>query len=328
MRCVSPGPSQRTESPEDFKAWLKDTFGPEQCRLFFFPYNRKVWRYPLEKLSYDWISQRINIPDQEKGEQEWGPNHRFRYPSTGGMGALWKNLARKLTSSGLLKYRREIVDIDIEKRQVIDSEGRADRYHSLISTIPLTALVKSLKGNAPNTVIEAADQLRWNSGLVTGIGFAGPTSQDVSWAYYPEPEFPFYRVTALSSYAPDLVPEGKPEKYCSFLCESTMSPSQGPPSGKVILDGLLRTRMPLPEKERAPISITQIPLPFSYPLPTLERDRHLETIQGFLHSLNIFSRGRFGGWRYEIGNMDHSLLQGLEVVDRIMLGNKETFWVN
>jgi hypothetical protein len=38
----------------------------------------------------------------------------------------------------------------------------------------------------------------------------------------------------------------------------------------------------------------------------------------------IYSRGRFGAWRYEIGNMDHSVMMGVEAVNHIMAGEKET----
>ncbi len=39
------------------------------------------------------------------------------------------------------------------------------------------------------------------------------------------------------------------------------------------------------------------------------------TIQPWLRSKDIWSRGRFGAWLYEIGNMDHSAMQGVEFVD-------------
>ena len=41
----------------------------------------------------------------------------------------------------------------------------------------------------------------------------------------------------------------------------------------------------------------------------------------------ILSRGRFGAWRYEIGNMDHSFMQGLEAAGHLLNGSAElTLW--
>jgi hypothetical protein len=61
----------------------------------------------------------------------------------------------------------------------------------------------------------------------------------------------------------------------------------------------------------------------SYPIPSIERNAALETIHAYLGPRNIFSRGRFGSWMYEIGNQDHSLTQGVELVDRWLDGSEE-----
>jgi hypothetical protein len=37
----------------------------------------------------------------------------------------------------------------------------------------------------------------------------------------------------------------------------------------------------------------------------------------------VYSRGRFGAWKYEVGNMDHSFMQGVEVVDRLLNETEE-----
>jgi hypothetical protein len=39
--------------------------------------------------------------------------------------------------------------------------------------------------------------------------------------------------------------------------------------------------------------------------------------------MDIWSRGRFGSWRYEVGNQDHSFMLGVEAVDNIVTGAVE-----
>jgi UDP-galactopyranose mutase len=60
-----------------------------------------------------------------------------------------------------------------------------------------------------------------------------------------------------------------------------------------------------------------------YPTPTLERDRALAALHPALEALGIYSRGRFGAWRYEIANQDHCFLQGAELASRLVSGQPE-----
>jgi len=38
---------------------------------------------------------------------------------------------------------------------------------------------------------------------------------------------------------------------------------------------------------------------------------------------DIFSRGRFGSYKYEVGNQDHSCMLGVEAADAVLFGSKE-----
>jgi len=85
------------------------------------------------------------------------------------------------------------------------------------------------------------------------------------------------------------------------------------------------------------------------PTPTLARDKALEGILPTLKDkYNVWSRGRFGSWKYECGNQDHSVshhllmqfdptdvqfMLGVEADDNALFGTpemtlNETDWVN
>jgi hypothetical protein len=63
-------------------------------------------------------------------------------------------------------------------------------------------------------------------------------------------------------------------------------------------------------------------------VPTLSRDGALGVVHDWLEPRGIHSRGRFGAWRYEIGNTDHSIMMGVELVDRLLTGAPERTWTS
>jgi len=91
-----------------------------------------------------------------------------------------------------------------------------------------------------------------------------------------------------------------------------------------VVAGLIRAKM-IEESDRGRIvSRYHRSIRYSYPIPTLGRDRALAVLQPAMMQKRIYSRGRFGAWRYEIGNMDHSVMMGVEAVNHILADEKET----
>lgn len=66
-------------------------------------------------------------------------------------------------------------------------------------------------------------------------------------------------------------------------------------------------------------------LEHGYPTPSVERDGVLVDALPFLRQYNIWSRGRFGSYKYEVGNQDHSLMLGVECADNVLFGTKVRF---
>jgi len=84
----------------------------------------------------------------------------------------------------------------------------------------------------------------------------------------------------------------------------------------------LREAGMLPEDSRL-LSRWHRRLEHGYPTPFVGRDELLADIEPKLRELNIWSRGRFGAWKYEVSNQDHSFMQGAEAVDNIVSGGEE-----
>ena len=71
------------------------------------------------------------------------------------------------------------------------------------------------------------------------------------------------------------------------------------------------------------VSIYYRRLEHGYPTPSLERDDVLKEALPWLKNQGIWSRGRFGSYKYEVANQDHSCVIGVEAADNMLFGTKE-----
>jgi protoporphyrinogen oxidase len=322
--------------PANFGEWIDATFGAGLARVFMRPYNFKVWAYPPEQMAYSWIGERVAVVDlervlrnifEERDEVSWGPNNRFRFPKRGGTGAVWRACASRLPADRQ-RYHARVVAVNTDRRQVRLADGSVESYDLLLSTLPLDTLV-DLAGL--DVLRPAASQLRHSSTHIFGIGLRGQPRADVAkkcWMYFPEDDSPFYRVTVFSNYSPQNVPDIS--RYWSLMAEVSESPEKPVPETEgerleQVIRGMLNTR--LIESREDIVDTWQVRLEHGYPTPGLGREAALGELLPALDKLGVYSRGRFGAWRYEVSNQDHSLMQGVEWADHVISGAEEvTVW--
>lgn len=105
------------------------------------------------------------------------------------------------------------------------------------------------------------------------------------------------------------------------VSESTMKPVDTPNLLRDSIQGLISTEMLKPDDEI--VSTYHRRFDHGYPTPSLEREGVLKQLLPALEDKGIYSRGRFGSWRYEVGNQDHSFMLGVEAADHIVNGATE-----
>ncbi len=105
------------------------------------------------------------------------------------------------------------------------------------------------------------------------------------------------------------------------VSESSMKPVDMKNMLRDCIQGLVNTEMLKPTDEI--VSTYHRRFDHGYPTPTLEREGVLKQLLPKLQEKDIYSRGRFGSWRYEVGNQDHSFMLGVEAADNIVNGSVE-----
>ena len=328
--------AQHEAAPDrtNFLTWNRERFGNGITRYFIQPDNEKRWAFPLHKLTSDWLADRVSPVDLDRVRENirlgqnnafWRIYDSFPYPRQGGIGSVFEAMRGRL--NGYLETEREATEIEEASRTVWCSDGQHEAYDYLLSTLPLNKLIPMVT-DAPDQLLESASQLESSDAYIVGIGLRGTLPSDKHWVYCPDPAVPFYRATYFHNFSPSNAPDNA---HSCILCDIFHSRYLMRDKDTIVQDtiaGLIAVGLLQPEDTNRIISTYLIDMPAVNPLPTLERDCILDDLHGYLEPLGIHSRGRMGAWLYEVGNMDYCVMMGMQWVDAILQGKRETVWLD
>jgi protoporphyrinogen oxidase len=321
------------KSAANFGQFIDAVFGDGIAKHFMRPYNFKVWAHPAEMMNKEWIGERVAVLDINRAIKNvilgsddfgWGPNNQFKFPLMGGTGEFYRRIGQAIGHERF-SLNKTVDFINITKKEIRFADGEVVHYDQLISAMPLDKLCNDvINGEMPREIKKAAAGLKHSGGYMVGIGLKQPCPSTKSWMYFPEDNCPFYRVTYLSNYSPFMTPDK--DQYYSLLCETSYSDHK-PVNGDTIVEdtiqGLINAGL-LKDRDRADICDTwTYHADYSYPTPSVERDGILSEVIPYLEKHDVYSRGRFGMWKYEVSNTDHTLMQGVELINRLLLGEPE-----
>mmetsp|Transcript_11900 Transcript_11900/g.14380 ORF Transcript_11900/g.14380 Transcript_11900/m.14380 type:complete len:502 (+) Transcript_11900:57-1562(+) len=333
--------------PANFDEWILRVMGVGIADIFMRPYNFKVWAFPPEDMQCGWLGERVatantarvirNVLTKQE-DANWGPNAVFRFPHEGGTGAIWTKVAKLLPEKNQ-RYKTKLTDLDLDGHTVTLDNGKKIKYKKLISTIPLDITLKLVGEDS------LASELNYSSSHIIGIGLRGVNPHDLKcWLYFPEDNCPFYRCTIFSHYAKSNVPtddvklptlqladgsapassEPQAGPYWSLMFEVSESVKKPVDLAKVAEETIQGAiNVTLCDAKAEIVSIYHRRLEHGYPTPHLMRDGALEKALPLLQEKDVWSRGRFGSYKYEVANQDHSCMIGVEAVDNVLFGTKE-----
>ncbi|KAH8652300.1 hypothetical protein BX600DRAFT_501597 [Xylariales sp. PMI_506] len=342
------------DKPKNFDEWNVRNVGERLTEIFMRPYNFKVWAVPTTLMNATWLGERVAAPNvkqlvrnviENKVAGNWGPNATFKFPARGGTGGIWIALANTLDKKKTrFGESGSVTKVDAEAKKAYLKDGTVVNYNSLISTMAVDYLAKAM-GDAE--LQQLCKPLFYSSTNVIGVGIRGARPErigDKCWLYFGEDNCPFYRATVFSNYSPYNQPaedvklptlqlangqkpaSSSPESgpYWSLMLEVSES-SYKPVNHETLLadciQGLINTELLRPEDEIVSTYVRRFD--HGYPTPHLDRDAALAKILPYLRDKDILSRGRFGSWKYEVGNQDHSFMLGVEAVDNVVTGGVE-----
>ncbi len=297
---------KRGKQPNTFGKWLKWNFGEAIADKYLLPYNRKIWKRDLDRMSAHWVQGKMPIPDikdillsalkKDASEQKM-VHSSYYYPKQGG---IWGFVG--LVADQLVNVKTSTPIKSLEKDSgyfIVNGKYRAKK---VISTIPIPELAKA-KLNLPQQVKKCINKL--DSNPITTILCEQSKGKKFSWTYLPDNDYSAHRVV----YQGGLARNNCPDKKYSATYEIT-----GKHKPESVLDSFRENK--LPNELRAGKYLDFSYTKYAYPVYHVGFKKDISVINDWLKNFGIISSGRFAEWRYL--NMDQCILHSLMVADKIL----------
>ncbi len=194
----------RRGEDRSFEDFATRKFGRSLARRFLMNYSEKVWGYPSRELAPEVSTKRLSgmtlgtlvrelLFPQKKADHIDGT---FLYP-LGGYGRIMDALLETLPQESL-RPEEEVTGFSLRHGRVerIDF-GSGDSIlepEHVVSTLPLTALVRLLRDQLPADVVDAARSLRFRSLRLFVLKLNRPRISNNATIYFPHQDFVITRI--------------------------------------------------------------------------------------------------------------------------------------
>jgi protoporphyrinogen oxidase len=298
-------------SQKNFREWVITALGAGIAENFMLPYNFKLLKHPLDKLTVRWLGRFVPNPTVQeimrgilpKGKADIGYNAHFYYPASGGIESVIKGMYEKI--KGNVRLNSGVKKIDAKNR-VVYYDGGSERYEKLISTMPLPELIRAA---GLKELLPLAGKLKATSVYSLNVGFKSKGNIDRHWVYVPEAKYPFYRI----GFPSEVVAANAPAGYSSVFTEISFHGAAPKGIDASIIKGLLDMGVIASKKD----IVVKLPLVLkdAYVIYDEEREKVVPEIMRVLERYGIYTAGRWGNWEYS--SMEDAILEGFEAAERV-----------
>jgi protoporphyrinogen oxidase len=354
VRCALSFLWVRVRPPRDtstLEGYIVSNYGWRLYHHFFKTYNEKVWGVSASELSADWGAQRIKGMSlwtavwepvrssllgsrRSKSAQVTSLIEEFEYPKYG-PGMMWEVCADQVAAGGGdLRLDTAVESVHLEGGRatavtVRDRSGATERLAAdhVISSMPLTALVRVIDPPPPSEVLEAADALHYRDFLTVALVVPVDRGFPDNWIYVHSPDVKVGRIQNFGSWSPFLVKDGFTclgLEYFVFegdeLWSSTDDALIERATGELERIGLV---------DAADVKAGYVVrMPKAYPVYDDAYRDNVEVIRRWLEraAANVHPVGRNGMHKYN--NQDHSMYTAMLTVENLRGADHDIWAVN
>jgi len=312
----------------NFEEFLRRSFGDALCELFFLPYNRKMWRRPLDTLApsgFQWNIVRPDLAQVQRGARErdarfaaYNAEGLYPRPPAGaalrGIEVLARALARDLT----VRHDTAVVALDPARRGARTTRGTFGWKTACVATLPLPQLVALCSGLAADLQAACAALPR-NRVLSVLLAVRGPRPAGTGhWRYYADESIAFNRLIWPHAFDPLMAPE---DGY-GLHAEITERAEDPPGAERAIVERVVSDARRVGALA-AGDTIEDARVLTLDPAYVVFRPGDEATVlaaRAALERLGIHAVGRYGRWEYS--SMAQVMRDGFELGDRLRTGSR------
>ena len=332
----------RRSPPKNVKEAFERQFGPRLFEMFFRRYTEKVWGLPCDEISAAWVTQRTKglsilttlVDAIVRQRNVVSLVDSFVYPRLG-----YQRIAERMAEDvvergGSVRLGRRVVGVTQHGPHdftvVHDGEHGPHTSHAtdVVSTVPLSLLVKMMSPTAPNRVCETAESLTFRDLITVTVMLDMPQMTGDTWLYVHDDDLLFARLHEPKNWSPDLVPSpDKTSVVCECFCtrgDDVWTMSDEDLADRVVAD--LADRLGFITRDQV-IGHCITRTLNAYPVYDLQYEEKVAILHSWVaerEGLHVVGRG--GTFRYN--NADHSIEMGLRLGHLLLGADEDPMLVN
>lgn len=287
------------EQAENFDQFLKIQFGPTLYKLYFKPYNDKIWGRDLREIPLSWLDGKLPMPTPQEMleanakhvEENKFVHSSFYYPKFDGSQFLIDRLSKGVEVRTGVDVRR--------MRKTADGKWRFgdEEFDAVIYCGSVKDVCKIFEGL----------ELGGFDSKIAGLESHGTTAlfcqidpNPYSWVYQPNPAHASHRIICTGNFAASNNAPGVMTATIEFTGEIAIEQAKA-----------MLSLMPF-----SPRYITHHYTPVTYPIQHHDTRDVIESVKEYLERDNVYLCGRFAEWEYF--NMDVAIHSAMQLSDRLM----------
>lgn len=287
--------------PHNFEEFLKAQFGETLYKIYFQPYNEKVWRRDLKQVPLSWLEGKLPMPtivemiynNINHVKEKAFVHSTFWYEKINGS----QYIADKLAEGLNICYNADIDSIKyVDNKWVVKEEC----FDKVVFCGNIKEMVRMIEGFDIQKYKGGISKLEYHG---TTAVFCEIDKNPYSWIYQPSRLHESHRIICTGNFAKsnnsDHISEGRITATIEFTDEI---------SRENIIDNL--SRMPL-----HPNYLAHKYNPYTYPIQNAHTRDMIQRLKAELSSVEFYFTGRFADWEYY--NMDVAMGMAMDLCKKI-----------